>query len=137
MAIYGFGAYYDDSRDVSEELIRAGFACVGWPEEDAPPLHNLLRDIGIGDIVFLKSFTPQSGLTIKSVGIVTGRGPVHTEGHLGWGVPVMWRWQGEERLGHLNDKYAARTMTLFEEHNPDVQRRVVDLLLNGNALGRR
>ena len=74
MAIFGFGATYD-REDVSARFVAAGVACVGWSETDAPPLHNILHHIKIGDIAFLKSFAPQIGLTIKAVGIVTGRKP--------------------------------------------------------------
>jgi hypothetical protein len=135
MAIFGFGATYD-GEDVSDRFVAAGMACVGWSEDDAPPLHNILRHIKIGDIVFLKSFAPQVGLTIKAVGIVTGREPVERE-HLGWGVPVRWVWQGEERIGQLEDKYPVRSITLFEEYNPTVQEHVIELLLAGETRRRQ
>lgn len=129
MAIFGFGATYD-REDVSERFIAAGAACVGWPETNAPPL--ILHRIKIGDIAFLKSFNPQVGLIIKAVGIVTGREPQEVEdtlGDLGWGVAVQWVWQGEERIGLLEDKYPVRSITLYEEYNPAIQERVIELLL--------
>lgn len=128
MAIFGFGASYD-REDVSGRFIAAGAACVGWPEAEAPPLHNILRHIKIGDIAFLKSFAPQVSLTIKAVGIVTGREPLEVE-NLGWGVAVRWVWRGEERIGQFEDKYPVRSITLYEEYNPRVQERVIDLLLS-------
>ena len=128
MAIFGFGATYD-REDVSGRFVAAGVACVGWSETDAPPLHNILHHIKIGDIAFLKSFAPQIGLTIKAVGIVTGREPQEIE-HLGRGVAVRWVWQGEERVGLLEDKYPVRSITLYEEYNPTVQERVIELLLS-------
>ena len=115
MAIFGFGATYD-REDVSARFVAAGVACVGWSETDAPPLHNILHHIKIGDIAFLKSFAPQIGLTIKAVGIVTGRKPQKIE-HLG-------------RVGLLEDKYPVRSITLYEEYNPTVQERVIELLLS-------
>jgi hypothetical protein len=96
-------------------------------------LHNILHHIKIGDIAFIKSFNPQVGLTIKAVGIVTGREPqqvTDTDGDLGWGVSVEWVWQGEERVGLLQDRYPVRTITLYEEYNPDIQQRVIRLLLH-------
>jgi len=51
------GATYE-REDVSNRFVAAGAACVGWSETQAPPLHNILRHIKIGDIVFLKSFAP-------------------------------------------------------------------------------
>jgi hypothetical protein len=128
MAIFGFGATYDQ-EDVSGRFIAAGAACVGWPDADAPPLHNILRHIKIGDIAFLKSFAPQVGLTIKAVGMVTGREPQEVE-NLGWGVAVRWVWRGEHRVGRLEDKYPVRGITLYEEYNPRVEEQVIDLLLS-------
>ncbi len=89
----------------------------------------MLRHIKIGDIVFIKSFAPHVGLIVKAVGVVTGREPQEIE-DLGWGVPVRWVWQGEERIGALEDKYPVRSITLYEEYNPMVQERVIQLLLS-------
>ena len=99
MAIFGFGASYE-REDVSGRFIEAGAACIGWSEADAPPLHNSLRHIKISDVVFLKSFAPQVGLTIKAVGVVTGREPREVE-DLGCGVAVRWVWRGEERIARV------------------------------------
>ena len=75
MAIFGIGAYYD--RDVSNDFLEQGCACVGWAEGDAPPTHAILRHLRAGDIIFIKSFTPNDGLTIKAVGLVReGRVPL-------------------------------------------------------------
>ena len=46
---------------------------------------------------------------------------------------VMGLNNGEEQLGALNDKYTARTCTIYEEHNPAIQARVVGLLLSAVA----
>jgi hypothetical protein len=132
MAIFGFGANYE-GEDVSANFVAAGAACVGWAEQDAPPLHNMLRHIKVGDIAFLKSFTPQVGLTIKAVGVVLGSEPREIRA-LGWGVQVRWIWRGEDRIGLLGDKYPVRGITLYEEYNPVVQERVIGLLLG--ELGR-
>lgn len=128
MAIFGFGATYNN-EDVHEAFVEAGVACVGWTRDEAPPLHNLLRHIKAGDIAYLKSFSPNIGLTIKAVGVVL-EGTAQEYGELGWGVTVRWTWQGEERIGRLEDKYPVRTITLYEEYNPEIQQRVIDLLLS-------
>jgi len=65
MAVYGFGAKYGN-QDMLDEFLRLGVACVGWPEqaapplEAAPPLHDILRDISKGDLVYVKSYAPMS-----------------------------------------------------------------------------
>ncbi len=43
-------------------------------------------------------------------------------------VKVKWIWTGNEHLGIVQDKYDGRDNTLYEEYNPEVQKRVVDLL---------
>jgi hypothetical protein len=135
MAIYGFGAMFGGDTDVSGEFLRQGMACVGWSEQDAPPLFDILRNISNGDLVFIKSFNPQVGLTIKAVGVVTDRTirqyPV--QGQPRQGVSVCWVWQGSDPVGKIDDKYPVRSLTLFEEHTPSVQSRVIRHLLGAVA----
>ena len=129
MAIFGIGAHYDS--DVSEDFLKRGCACVGWQEDEAPPAHGILRHLRTGDIIFIKSFAPQVGLTIKAVGLVL-EGKVRDYPDLGSGVPVRWVWTGgEERIGKLDDKWPVRSVTIHEEHHPRVQAKVLELLLSG------
>ena len=127
MAIFGIGAHYDVG-DVTEQFISGGLACVGWSEQDAPPVHAILRQVRTGDIIFIKSFRPQAGLSIKAIGIVM-QGKVGDVKSLGSCVPVRWVWTGNEHIGKLNDKWPVRSVTIYEEHNPTVQAKVLDLLL--------
>lgn len=131
MAIFGVGAMYGGTNDVSEDFITRGIACVGWPETEAPSLHNLLKHIKTGDIVYIKSHPPTVGLIIKAVGVVIV-GDIIEDSNLGVGIPVRWVWTGEDRVGRLEDKYPVRNLTIYEEYNPEVQMRVIDLLL-GNT----
>lgn len=127
MAIFGIGAHYEN--DVSGDFLKHKCACVGWQEEHAPPAHDILRHVRTGDIMFIKSFAPHVGLTIKAVGVVT-EGRTRPYQNLGTGVPVRWVWTGEERLGKLDDKWPVRSVTIFEEHHPIVHARVIELLLD-------
>lgn len=127
MAIFGVGAYYD--RDVTEDFLKQGCACVGWDEKEAPPAHSILRHLRTGDIIFIKSYTPNDGLTIKAVGIVK-EGKVYDNNNLGSCIPVHWVWKGNEKVGLLKDKWPVRTVTIYEEYHSEVQNRVINLLLN-------
>jgi hypothetical protein len=129
MAIYGIGASYHGTGDVSQDFKDKGLACVGWDESDAPPLHTILKHFKIGDVVYIKAHPPQIGLIIKAVGIVISD-RLKNDKKLGTGMPVKWVWTGEERLGKFDDKYPVRNITLYEEFNPQVQKRVIDLLLS-------
>ena len=127
MAIFGIGAHYE--HDVSADFIERGVACIGWSEADAPPAHAMLRLLRVGDVVFIKSFTPKVGLTVKAVGVVSDARVDAVPG-LGRGVPVRWVWKGEERIGKLDDRWPVRSVSIYEEHHPAVQHRVLDLLLD-------
>ncbi len=128
MAIFGIGASYS-GVDVSPKFIKKNLACVGWSEEEAQPLHTLLRHIKIGDIVYIKSHPPSIGLIIKAVGIVTSD-ELEDCKELGTGIRVKWLWTGEERLGQFDDKYPVRNITLYEEFSRPIQSRVLKLLLS-------
>jgi hypothetical protein len=101
---------------------------VGWSEQDAPPAHAMLRLLRAGDVVFIKSYAPNVGLVVKAVGIVLAGG-VRAVTDLGQGVGVRWVWSGEVRIGKLDDKWPVRSVAIYEEHHPDVQARVIELLL--------
>ncbi len=135
MAIYGFGAMFDDRTDVSNDFYQQGMACVGWSEADAPPLFDILRNIRNGDLVFVKSFNPQVGLTLKAVGVVTNRtiGQFLVLGEERSGITVRWVWHGNDVVGEVKDKYPVRSGTLFEEHTFSVQTRVINHLLSAVA----
>ena len=128
MAIYGIGASYD-GKDVSAEFLRDGVACVGWSQTDAPTLHQMLSHVKVGDIIYIKSFPPNIGLIIKAVGVVIGNA-VTEHSTLGSAVRVRWEWQGDLRVGKVDDKYPIRGITIYEEHNFDIQSQVIQLLLS-------
>jgi len=131
MAIYGIGACYG-KEDVSAEFISEGLACVGYDYEDAPSLHKLLKHIKVGDLIYIKAYPPNIGLIIKAVGIVIND-EVKTDPNLGRGLKVKYVWKGKEVIGQLKkDPYNVRNITIYEEFNPEVQERVIQLLLNPN-----
>lgn len=129
MSIYGFGAHYDE--DKSQEFISNGVVCVGYNIGDAPAFHQILRYLKPGDIVYLKSFPPGKGLTIKATGIVTDE-EVSDYGNLGMGRRVLYTWTGEVSLSNIPDKYNVRRITAYEEFNHEVQILVIDTLLGGH-----
>ena len=126
MAIFGLGAYYQE--DVTDEFVTNGIACVGWERADAPALHKMMAYIKVGDIIYIKSYPPDRGLTVKAVGIVVDDRVNSTD--LGDCLRVNWIWVGNRELGKIQDKYNVRRNTLFEEYNPEVQREVIGLLIS-------
>ena len=131
MAIFGLGAFYQEVGDVTDSFLSRGVACVGWGYEDAPALHRLMRHIKVGDIIYLKSYPRTQGLRIKAIGVVLDDEfiPVEDVEDIGQAcLRVRWVWIGNEVVGMVRDK-SNRIVTLYEETNPDIQRRIVDLLL--------
>ena len=69
--IFGLGSQYSARYDKFPEFKKKRCACLGWSRAKAPPLHAILKHFRTGEIVFIKSFTPNMVLTIKAVGVVT------------------------------------------------------------------
>lgn len=134
MATYAFGAAYGGTDDKTRAFVNSGFAFIGWPPDEAPYLHAMLRQIEIGDLVFLKSAAPSVGLMIKAAGIVTDN-EIKQDWDLGFGVKVDWAFTGEVGggknllIGKLNDKADfMRGGTLYREFHPVVLNLVIDLI---------
>lgn len=134
MAIYAVGSMYGSNNEKLPEFISRKQAFVGYSSNDAPGLHVLLNQISLGDIIFVKSFSPKAGLYIKAVGIVrkTGLFPCPEMGH---GISVDWRWHtvGENtpvKMGKLDDRMDnMRGGTIYQEFNPTVAKEVISRLL--------
>jgi hypothetical protein len=131
--IYGIGSMYGATHDVLPDFLSRGVACVGWEKADAPAHYQMLGQIAVGDIIFVKSFPPAQGLYIKAVGIVD-KPDIYTFPDLVAGRSVQWVWNFKDqalRLGRLDDHYDQfRAGTLYQELGPRVQAAVIDLLIN-------
>ena len=130
MAVFGIGAYYDGTTDMTDAFLSNGVACIGWPADAAPPLHKLMGHMKMGDIVYIKAQPPNQGLTIKGVGIVTDD-EIFRRRNLGEAcLRVKWVWRGTEHVGRIKDRYPVRFITLYEECSPQIIRRVIELLVS-------
>lgn len=134
MATYAFGAAYGGNDDKTRAFIAKSAAFIGWMPEEAPFLHNMLRQVEVGDLVFLKSFAPSVGLLIKAAGIVS-KTDIPQDWDLGFGIGVDWAFTGEagggenRLLGKLHDKADfMRGGTLYREFNTKVVSEVIDLI---------
>ncbi len=134
--MYGIGSVYDSTDEKLEEFVRSGVACIGWPEQEAPGLHQQLAHIGVGDIMFVKAFPPAQGLYIKAVGIVSNAKVLELPRNLGFGREVKWVWSATNgkdplKLGRIEDRYDfMRTGTMYLELGPLVQEKIIDILVN-------
>ena len=109
MAVFGLGAYYNGTTDMTDDFLSNGVACIGWRRNDALPLHRIIRHVKMGDIIYIKAHPPTQGLIIKGVGIVVDD-EVFSDSDLGEAcLNVRWVWRGNELVGHINDRYPVRT----------------------------
>ena len=130
MAMFGIGAMYGGTDDKTDAFIQNSVACIGFDPKDAPGLHLQLSKLKTGDIIFIKSYVPQSGLHIKAVGIVTDPDFRKITDDLGWGVSVRWVSSERITIGKLQDFCDhLRRGSLYEEFNPQVAKTVIDKLV--------
>lgn len=135
MAIYGIGCDYD-GKDVGNDFYKKGIACIGWAPEDKPYLYGIMKEIEIGDIITIKSFPPQRGkqvLKIKAIGIVTGN-TIKKVRNLGHCLEVKWLRYDADKISEFEftkenfDAGVQRRTTIYKEYNPEICKKLVDLL---------
>ena len=138
---YGIGSSYGGNVDMFDEFVQNRVVCIGWPPNDATAIHQMFAGISVGDLIFIKSFPPSRGLYIKAVGIVKNHEVIDFTDipslrQLGYGREVGWIWHDNDNpvhLGRLEDRYDyMRGGSLFQEFGPEVQRHVIDIVLNGH-----
>lgn len=131
MAIYGIGAFYEE--DVSDEFVRANIVGAGWSAHDAPELHQFIRSLKVGDIVYIKAFPPGSReIIVKAIGLVADDVIVdkETSGDLvSCGRNVRWVSTQQFTLPQPIEKNNVRANTLYEEFHPVVQGEILARLV--------
>lgn len=136
--IYAIGSVYGSTDEMLPQFLARKVVCIGWPKTEAAALHQMLGQIAVGDIIFVKSHPPSHGLYIKAVGIVDSP-EVYSFPDLGSGRSVQWLWgQNPETrplpLGRQNDRYDNfRGGSLYQEFGPAVQAAIIDLVVNGDG----
>lgn len=127
MSIYGITAGHNEA--FLKEFLHDGIACASYTSEGPTPGPTVLRQPETEDIIFIKTFTPQTGLRVEAVGVVTS-GSI-SESDMGSCVHVKWLWEGEKLIENLDDNCPERGDSVYEEYNPWVQREIMDLLPSG------
>ena len=122
MAVWGIGAYYIGTvpADKTQEFINNNCACIGWGEDKAPALHQMLKSIKNGDIVYIKSFYKYRELFIKAVGIVTDNTIIDTD--FGKGVTVKWKETSLEPI-------IIDANTIYEEYDKEIINKLVSAII--------
>ncbi|MVN92677.1 hypothetical protein [Mucilaginibacter aquatilis] len=122
MAIYGIGAKYD-TTDISAIFLKENFVATGWDDFDAPDLHEYFKVINPGDIVYIKSCSYSSDITVKGVGIVTNDELLTSKRHsrIEIGRNVKWIYKNWFVIDRPSEgKNNVRANTIYREFHPDI-----------------
>lgn len=114
-----------DERN-AQGFIANNMVCLPRLPDGRFDLHAIVSPIRQMDVVFIKYTSPESRLHIKAVGIVKSEFPTADAKELC--LPVDWVWQGEKVLEDLDEVLALSGNALYEEHNIQAQRELIDLL---------
>ena len=111
---------------VVETTLNHGVVCVDKTYEKEREVFNTFRSIRAEDVVFIKSFTPQSGLQIKAAGVALSDYPAEHDAEVC--IPVKWVWRGKKLIDEFDETCSQRGDLLYEEHNITVQKEIIDLI---------
>jgi len=123
MAIYGVGAYYKgQSHKPSNDFKDNNIIGIGWSIQDAPDLHEYLRIVEAGDIIYIKAAAFGNPTKVKAVGIITDSNIISgTFGvtYISIGRNVKWLDKSEFTLKILPGKNNVRSNTMYRETHPE------------------
>ena len=126
MAIYGIGAYF--GYDVSKDFITNNIVGTGWDKQSAPELFQYMQSLKVGDIVYIKSFSPSSSdIIVKGIGIIKDDILV-TNNVVTCGRNIIWKNTEILRIPKPQEKNNVRANTMYEEFHPDVQNFIIQNL---------
>jgi hypothetical protein len=127
MAIYGIGAYYEE--DVSAQFMANNIIGTGYEERDAPEIHEMIRRLKVGDIIYIKSYHPGAEIIrIKAIGIIYDSNVIDFAGSNGLvriGRNVQWLSREQFEIVPPIGKNNVRHNTLYEEWHPVIWREIM------------
>lgn len=126
MAIYGVGAYYE--QDVSSHFIENSIIGVGWDIMAAPELHQYIRSLKVGDIIYIKAAFGGQDITVKAIGIIKDDCILDYEESdelVQIGRNVFWLSTERFVIPKPQEKNNVRNNTIYEEFNPIVQKLIL------------
>ena len=129
MAIYAVGAYYNG--DVSNDFIQNNIAGPGWNISQAPELHQFVRSLKVGDIIYIKSFSPTSpDIIVKAIGVIMDDQVVTDSDVVEAGRNIKWVVKNSFRIPKPTEKNNVRLNTMYKEFHPSVQSKILEKLFN-------
>lgn len=125
MAIFAIGASYNN-EDVSNSFIENNIAGPGWDESEAPELHQIIKSMKVGDILYIKSANVSSAIKVKAIGIVADSTIVCDSELVEIGRNIRWIPVQEFTIEKPVEKLQIRMNTLYEEFHPEVQQAILN-----------
>lgn len=132
MAIYGIGATYGDD-DVSGDFIANNLIGVGWDTTDAPELSEYIKSLKVGDIVYIKTASFSSDITVKGIGIIRDnviRDRTNSNRLVSTGRNILWLDTEHFVISKPTEKNNVRANTIYEEFHPEVQQIILGRIEN-------
>jgi len=109
-----------------------GIVGAGWSDEQAPEIHRFLRSLKVGDIVYIKAYSPSApDLHVKAIGLVASDDlltAAQTNGLVQIGRRVRWIVRNPFAFPKPHERNNVRANTIYEEFHPDAQRTIIDRL---------
>lgn len=134
MAVYGMGSLFGGTNEQLSNFINEGFVCIGWKNTDKPELYEVLNNIKIGDIIYIKSlYHASKAMKVKAVGIVTSelkrqnthQGYENCENEIG----VKWLNSSIDKYIIIDDdRLQERKGSLFAETNKDYIKEIISFI---------
>lgn len=138
MKVYGIGANLGGSMDVSTDFISKNIAYLGYKKEDAPVFYEIIKEIKLGDVVYIKSLPiGKNNLHIKDVGIVT-RELSDTLQYIDGDTKndtIGLKWLNLKMnldIEKCDKKYTARSTSIYREYSPFVINAIMSRILSAD-----
>lgn len=107
-------------------LLGRSVVCMEKSEEKEVALFNTFRRIRKEDVIFIKNFSHETGLSVKAAGVILSDYPTENDSEIC--LPVEWAWKGEKLIDEFGEEGPLCSDSLYEEYNIWVQRKIMELL---------
>lgn len=133
MAIWGMGSFFNGTDNQFDNFISGKFVCMLWKEDDVPEFYEMMKEIQLGDIIYLKSFQRGSNeMHINAVGIVTEtfKNKNYHSGYENCGnqIGVEWIDKNPNEVIEVNSIYKQRKTTICKEYDKKVIEKIIKLI---------
>jgi hypothetical protein len=126
MAIFGIGAYFN--KDVSAEFIRHSIIGISWNIKTASDIHEYIKSLKVGDIIYIKSDPVGAVFSVKAIGIISDSEILDTHSFgclVQTGRHVKWVSTQEFNIKCNEGKNDVKANTIYEEFSPEIQKRIL------------